>query len=176
MKTVIIYFSQTGFTKQYAEWLAEEVQGECIAFAEAEKKDFSIYDTVVFGSWCHAGMIQKLRWFKERLPQWAGKNAVVFAVGAMPAESQEIQTALRNNFTDEEWNRIPVFYCPGGLRYEKMKPVSKMMMKMFAKMMANKKDKTEEEKAMAEMIGKSYDISDRKYIMPIVDCIKGNKQ
>ena len=47
------------------------------------------------------------------------------------------------------------------------------MMKMFAKMMANKKDKTEEEKGMAEMIGKSYDISDRKYILPIAEYIKG---
>ena len=46
-------------------------------------------------------------------------------------------------------------------------------MKMFAKMMAKKKDKTEEEKGMAEMIGKSYDISDRKYIQPMVECLKG---
>ena len=173
MKVAVVYFSQTGFTKQYAEWLAEEVQGECIAFKDAEKRDFSAYDTIVFGSWCHAGMIRKLGWFKERLSQWTDKKTVVFAVGAMPAESPEIQTALRNNFTEEEWNRLSVFYCQGGLRYEKMKPVSKVMMKMFAKMMANKKDKTEEEKGMAEMIGKSYDISDRKYILPIVDCLKG---
>ena len=38
MKTAIIYVSQTGFTKQYAEWLAEEVGGDCMPFAEAEKK------------------------------------------------------------------------------------------------------------------------------------------
>ena len=46
------------------------------------------------------------------------------------------------------------------------------MMKMFAKMV-EKKDKTPEEKGMAEIIGKSYDISDRKYIVPIVECLKG---
>lgn len=175
MKTAIIYVSQTGFTKQYAEWLAEEVMGDCIAFAEAEKMDFSAYDAVVFGSWCHAGMVRKLGWFKEKLPRWTDKKTVVFAVGAMPAESPEIQKALRNNFTEEEWKQLSVFYCPGGLRYENMKLGSKMMMKMFAKMMAGKKDKTEEEKAMAEMIGKSYDISDRKYILPIAECIKGEK-
>lgn len=173
MKTAIIYFSQTGFTKQYAKWLAEEVNGECFAFAEAEKKDFSAYDTIVFGSWCHAGMIRKLSWFKERLPQWGDKKTVVFAVGAMPAESPEIAEALPKNFTDEEWAQISVFYCPGGLRYESMKLGSKVMMKMFAKMMASKKDKTEEEKAMAEMIGTSYDISDKKYVLPIAECIRG---
>ncbi len=172
MKTAIIYVSQTGFTKQYAEWLAEEVGGGCMPFAEAEKKDFSEYDAIVFGSWCHAGMIRKLGWFKERLSQWQDKKKVVFAVGASPLENPELEDGLRRNFTDEEWAQISVFYCPGGLRYDAMKPVSKVMMKMFAKMMENKKDKTEDEKVMAEMIGKSYDISDRKYIQPIVGCLK----
>ena len=69
MKTAIIYVSQTGFTKQYAEWLAEEVSGECMTIAEAEKKDLSGYDAVVFGGWCFAGTIKELDWFKERLPQ-----------------------------------------------------------------------------------------------------------
>lgn len=172
MKTAIIYFSQTGFTKQYAEWLAEEVGGDCMSFEKAEKKDFSGYDAVVFGSWCHAGMIRKLGWFKGNLPQWQDKKKVVFAVGASPAENPEIAEALPKNFTEEEWNQVSVFYCPGGLRYENMKPVSKVMMKMFAKMMAGKKDKTEDEKVMAEMIGKSYDISDRKYIAPMVEYLK----
>lgn len=173
MKTAIIYFSQTGFTKQYAEWLAEEVEGECMPFAEAEKKDFSGYDAIVFGSWCHAGLIRKHSWFKEKLPQWQNKKKVVFAVGASPAENPEIAEALPKNFTEEEWAQVSVFYCPGGLRYENMKMSSKIMMKIFAKMMAGKKDKTEDEKVMAEMIGKSYDISDRKYIRPIVECLKG---
>ncbi|MBQ9767113.1 MAG: flavodoxin [Lachnospiraceae bacterium] len=172
MKTAIIYFSQTGFTKQYAEWLAEEVQGDCIAFAEAEKKDFSEYDAIVFGSWCHAGMIRKLSWFKERLPQWQDKKKLVFAVGACPAENPEIGEALRKNFTDEEWAQVSVFYCPGGLRYEKMKAGSKIMMKMFAKMMAGKKNKTEGEKVMAELIAKSYDISDKKFVLPMAECLR----
>ena len=36
-----------------------------------------------------------------------------------------------------------------------------------------KKDKTEKEQMMADMISKSYDISDRKYIEPIVAWAKG---
>ena len=172
MKTAIIYVSQTGFTKQYAEWLAEEVNGECMPFAEAEKKDFSGYEAIVFGSWCHAGMIRKLGWFKKMMPQWKDKKKVVFAVGASPNVNPDVEGALRMNFKDEEWEQISVFYCQGGLRYESMKPVSRLMMKMFAKMVEGKKDKTPEEKGMAEMIGRSYDISDRKYILPIAEYLK----
>ena len=43
-------------------------------------------------------------------------------------------------------------------------------MKMFVRMLA--KNKSEKEQAMAEMLGKSYDLSDRKYIAPIVECLK----
>lgn len=170
MKTAIIYVSQTGFTKQYAEWLSEEVQGDCMTVAEAEKKDLSGYDAVVFGGWCFAGSIKKLDWFKKKAAQWADKKKVVYAVGASPLENPELQEGLRKNFTDEEWAQISVFYCPGGLCYEKMNGVSRVMMKMFVRMLA--KNKSEKEQAMAKMLSKSYDISDRKYIAPIVECLK----
>ena len=170
MKTAIIYVSQTGFTKQYAEWLAEEVSGECMTIAEAEKKELSGYDAVVFGGWCFAGTIKKLDWFKERLPQWTDKKKLVFAVGASPIENPEIEEAFGKIFAGEEWKDVSSFYCPGGICYEKMKPVSKVMMKMFVKMLA--KNKSEKEQAMAEMLAKSYDISDRKYIKPMVECLQ----
>ena len=48
----------------------------------------------------------------------------------------------------------------------------KLMMKMFISVLKAKKDKTEAEKIQAEMISKSYDISDEKYIEPIVDWAK----
>ena len=170
MKTAVIYTSQTGFTKQYAEWIAEDVQGDCMTVAEAEKKDLSGYDAIVFGGWCFAGSIKKLDWFKKKAVQWADKKKVVYAVGASPLENPELQEGLRKNFTDEEWGQISVFYCPGGLCYEKMNGVSRVMMKMFVRMLA--KNKSEKEQAMAKMLSKSYDISDRKYIAPMVGDLK----
>ena len=44
--------------------------------------------------------------------------------------------------------------------------------KMFAKALASKKDATEADRKMADMISHSYDISDKKYIAPIVAEIK----
>ena len=37
MKTLIIYTSQTGFTKKYAEWLAERTGGDVLELKEAKK-------------------------------------------------------------------------------------------------------------------------------------------
>ena len=52
-----------------------------------------------------------------------------------------------------------------------MSRASKLMMKMFVGALKAKKDKTEEEKIQAEMMSKSYDISDKKYIEPIVNWV-----
>ena len=61
--------------------------------------------------------------------------------------------------------------CPGGFNYEKMSAASKFKMKMFLKVLKAKKDKTKEEEVMIKMIASSYDISDKKYIEPILACL-----
>ena len=174
MKTIVIYTSQTGFTKRYAEWISEATGAECVEFKQAIKKNLSDYDAVIYGGWFMAGGIKNLDWFKNQIPALsaAGKKIIVYGVGGSPAESPDVPKAMRRNFTEEEWNSLKAFYCPGGYNYEKMSGFSKFMMKMFTKMLANKKDASEEEKKMAEMISHSYDISDRKYIEPILAELK----
>ena len=53
-----------------------------------------------------------------------------------------------------------------------LKLTSKIAMKAFASMMKKKKNPTEDEKKMAKYIDHSYDISDEKYIEPIVQYIE----
>ena len=174
MKTIVIYTSQTGFTKRYAEWISESSGADCVEFKKAKKIKLSDYDAIIFGSWFMAGGIKNLDWFKKQIPALSSveKKLFVFGVGGSPAESSEVSKALRRNFTDEEWNSVKAFYCPGGFNYEKMSGFSKFMMKMFTTMLANKKDASKAEKNMAQMISHSYDISDKKYIEPILAVLK----
>lgn len=67
---------------------------------------------------------------------------------------------------------VKVFFCPGGINYKNMKPISRFAMKMFAKSFLNKKDATEEEKKQGEMISKNYSLMDKKYIEPIFTELK----
>ena len=39
MKTLIIYTSQTGFTKKYSEWIAERTKADILTLKEAQKKE-----------------------------------------------------------------------------------------------------------------------------------------
>ncbi len=171
MKTVVIYNSQTGFTKRYAEWIADAAGAECFELAEAKKKSMDEYDAILFGGWACAGGIRGLRWFKSNMDKWSDKKLIVFCVGGSPIENPEIENALRQNFNENEWRKVNAFYCPGGFHYEKMSSSSKLMMKLFLTALKAKKDKKEEDEIMIKMISSSYDISDRKYIEPILECL-----
>lgn len=172
MKTIVIYNSQTGFTKRYAEWIAEETGADCLELSAAKKKDLTAYEAIIFGSWACAGSISKINWFKGNIDKWADKKLIAFCVGGSPIDNPEIETALKQIFNESEQKKITTFYCPGGFNYEKMSAPSKLMMKMFIKTLKAKKAKTEEEKIKIKMISSSYDISDKKYIEPILQCLK----
>lgn len=172
MKTIVIYNSQTGFTKRYAQWIAEATGADCLELSAAKSKNMDAYEAIVFGSWACAGGISKLSWFKSNIDKWADKKLVVFCVGGSPIDSPEIEPALKRNFKESEFKKVSVFYCPGGFNYEKMSAPSKLMMKMFIKALKARKGKTDEEQKMIKMISTSYDISDRKYIEPILKCLE----
>lgn len=169
---VVIYNSQTGFTKRYAQWISEALECNCIEFSEANKLDLEQYGTIIFGGWACAGSVSKLKWFKNNMKKWNNKKLAVFCVGGSPLENPDVEAAMKNSFTEEEHKKARIFYCPGGFNYEKMSAPSKMMMKMFIGALKSKKDKTEEDKIMIDMISKSYDISDKKYIEPIIEWAK----
>ena len=172
MKTIVIYTSQTGFTKRYAQWIADAAGAECLELSEAKKKDLTSYDAIIYGGWACAGGISKLGWFKGNLDKWGNKKLIVFCVGASPENSPEIAPTLRQNFSDSEWNKVSVFYCPGGFNYEKMSAPSRLKMKVFIKTLKAKKDKSEADEEMIRMISGSYDISDRRHIEPILECLR----
>lgn len=172
MKTIVIYNSQTGFTKRYAQWIAEAAQADCMEFSLAKKKNLDAYEAIIFGGWACAGSISKLSWFKNNMSKWETKKLIVFCVGASPIESPDVALSLKQNFQESELEKVNVFYCPGGLNYEKMSAPSKLMMKMFVKACKAKKNKTQADQEMIRMISGSYDISDQKYIEPILKCLE----
>ena len=59
MKTIIIYGSQYGTTKRYAEYLSEMTGIEYVAFKEA--KDIDRYDRVIFMGALYAGSVLGLK-------------------------------------------------------------------------------------------------------------------
>ncbi len=171
MKTIVIYTSQTGFTKRYAEWIAERMNADILDLKEAKKKPdsfFGGYDAIVYGGWCMAGKVAKSTWFLGKAPGCKGKKLAVFAVGCSPDGTPEVAESLKQLLTDEQRQYIKAFYCQGGINYERMSFPYRMAMKMFANSLKNRKNATAKEKEMGEFIAQNHDLADIRFIEPII--------
>lgn len=168
MNTIIIYTSATGFTKKYAEWIAERTGYEAVTLKDAKKMDLSTYERIVYGGWIHAAIIAGIN---DVIKLAQNKKLLLFAVGGAPVNDDTIKNL--HNALPENLKDVELIYCPGGFNYENMGFGSKTMMKMFSAMLSSKKDKTPDEEEMARMIKTSYDISDPKYIEELVVKLQG---
>ena len=99
MKTLVIYTSQTGFTKKYAQWIADEMSADIYDLKDAKKKEksfFDGYDAIVYAGWCMAGSVTKRGWFLERTEIWKSKRLAVVCVGGSPNGSPESENVLKH--------------------------------------------------------------------------------
>lgn len=174
MKTIVVYTSKTGFTEKYANWIGQKLNATLMTLDEAKKAKETVFDeadAIIYGGWVKAGKTVGAEWFTQRIDSWKGKKLAVFAVGGCPNDVPDIEETLKNILTDEQRNYAKAFYCQGGMNYDRMKLPARLAMKLFASMVSKKKDKTEADEKMAEMMAQSYDISDEKYTEPIVSYV-----
>ena len=78
---------------------------------------------------------------------------------------------MTNNLNEEELKNIKHFYIPVGLKYEIMGFLDKTMMKMASKMLEKRTIK-KEDIVMQNSIKKSYDISGKEIIKPLIEYAK----
>ena len=121
-----------------------------------------------------AGKVTGSKWFLEKAGDWKEKRLAVVAVGGSPNDNPDVEVTLKQILSDEQRQYIKAFYCQGGIDYDKMKGPSRLALKMFAGALKKKKD--EKLREVGERISQSYDISDIKYIDPIVSYLQEGEQ
>lgn len=173
MKKIVIYNSKTGFTKQYASWIAEELECEAISIHTITKESMKPYHTIIYGGGITAGQISGLKRFKKIMLEDSEKHILVFATGATPMEHKEnLKGIIDANFTQEEKVRIPFYYFQSGVNYENMKLGGRIVLKTLAFMLEKKKNKTKDEIDMLQALLKSNDCSNKSHIISLVDKVR----
>ena len=77
----VVYCSRYGSTKQYAQWLAEDLGADLYDVRRVYKEKLETYDTIVFGGGLYYGVIKGLSRLKRNYASIRESNLVVFAVG-----------------------------------------------------------------------------------------------
>lgn len=172
---IVVYKSSTGFTKKYAEFIAEEMECALADYKTVTADKLSKYDVVIFGTRAHAGMIDGYQKAKKLFEKSNIGKVILFVTGAAPNAATDVIEKLWNqNLTADEMAKMPHFYMQSGLCYENMSLVDRMMMKAAAVMIKKKKNKTSEEMGFEQAIKSSFDISSKAYIEPLVSYLKAD--
>lgn len=167
MKTIVVYKSKYGYTKKYAEWLAESLG--CDIKENASLADVLGYDTIIYGGGIYAGRLNGARFITKNLGKLAGKKLVLFAVGSNAGRSDEIKAFWEKALDKTVREQVPHFYLRGGFDYGKTGGVDRFMMNMLKKMLLKKDDLTEDEKGLLAAYDTPFDCTDRKNLVEILE-------
>ena len=150
MKTIVVYKTTSGFTKKYAEWIAADLHADLVPFKQADGALLASYETIIYGGCLHAVGISGVGLVKKNLARLAGKNVIVFTVGASPAREGILDEVLSRNFTEEQRRRIRFFYLRGGFDFSKLDAPNKILMSLLKAKLQKKKTLTDDEKGMLD--------------------------
>ena len=171
MKTVVIYRSKSGFVKQYAEWIAQELAADIFEASKFAADKLAIYDTVIYGGGLYAVGINGVKLITKNLDKLKGKKVVVFASGASAANEAVISEVRDKNFTAEQQQEIRFFYLRGGFDFHKLTPIDKVLMRIMRWMLKRKKELTLDEKGMLAAYKQPVDFTKKKNIAELISFV-----
>lgn len=175
MKAVVVYKSKTGFAKQYAEWIAEELSADLFEASAITVDKLDPYDTVVYGGGLYAVGINGLRLITRNLGRLAGKKIAIFATGAAPGRLEEISSVLASNFTPEQRARIHFFYLRGGFDASKLGVVDRILMTLLKWKLLWKNKQGEllpDERGMLNAYDRPLSFVKKSNINPLIEYVK----
>jgi menaquinone-dependent protoporphyrinogen IX oxidase len=178
MKTLVIYNSEYGHTKKYAEWLTEELNAEICNGKHLKKSMFDDYAAIVFGGSLYAGRNKAALLLVKHFEQIKNKKVALFTVGMFDTSNEEICMGINKEldkvipFTIRE--KITVFHVRGGIDCQSLNFPHKLMMK-FAHALISKKSEeklTDSDKDFLSIYGRKMDFSDKKMLEPVIQFIQ----
>jgi len=174
MKSVVVYSSITGFTRKYAEWIADDLSCNILRVEDATLERLLEYDTIVYGGSLHAAGIAGIRIIKTNLSKLTNKNLVIFATGASPYKEKVLDEIIEKNFTPEEEKQVKVFYLRGGFNYSKLNFTNKVLMFLFkwSLLMKPGNKRTPDEIGMLASYAHPVDFTKKENIEDILDHIR----
>ena len=174
MDTLIVYGSQYGTTKRYAEKFAEMTHFPIINYRDI--KDLADYKRIIYFGALYASGIKGLKNTVKKLSQSA--TLIIVTVGLADVKSKEninnIKNSVKKQLPEHILKSLSVFHLRGGIDYGKLNFKHKVMMKMLYRSIKNKpiKNFTQEDKEFIETYNKKVDFVDYDSLKQIVKAIQ----
>ncbi|MGN0621907.1 MAG: flavodoxin domain-containing protein [Porcipelethomonas sp.] len=170
MKTIVVYRSKTGYTRRYAQWIAEELH--CDIKENAALSDIMDYDMIICGGGMYAGGMNGVKLITRNLEKLADKKLILFAVGANSGRDKDIIPFWDRLLTKEQQQSIGHFFLRGGFDFSRLSKGDKILMTMMKKRLEKIEDPDEDAKGLLAAYDVPVDFTDKKNIKELLDYVK----
>ena len=176
MQTIILYGSQYGTTKRYADRLAEQTGLPAVSYESAgDLSGVSPLSGPVYLGGLYAGGVKGLKQTVKKLP--AGVRLILVTVGLADVQDKQnvenIRRSVRQQVPADILQNAEIFHLRGGIDYSKLSFTHKTMMKLLynhARKLPPEKQ-TAETRAMIETFGTQVDFVDFSALEPVIEAV-----
>lgn len=174
--TVVLYKSKYGASKQYAEWIAEDLGCKSLNIDDINFEDIWAYKTIILGGGLYANNIAGAKWLLKHIDELEGKNIVFYSVGITPLDCRDYydRLVIEQTFPESLRNKYKVFNFLGKMLTDELTFTHKMALKTLKKIMTNKENPTEMEKMLIELCDYNKNEISRAQINELVEYVKEN--
>ena len=172
---IIIYGSQYGTTRKYADELAKRTNIECKSYEDVI--DIDQYNTVIYIGGLYAGGVLGMKKTLAKISQCQNKKIIIVTVGLadpMDADNTDnIKSNMKRQLSKELYENAHIFHFRGGIDYSYLNFKHKTMMGLLYKKAVGlpEEKKTAEIKAMIETYNQKVDFVDFESLNQLIDCI-----
>ena len=139
---VIVYTSNTGHTAEYSKMLGAKIGLPVYALNEAAKK-LQKGTEIIYLGWLFANNIKG---YKKATKKY--KVSAICAVGLCDTGTAVAEVRKANSISEE----TPLFTMQGGMDKTKLRGINKFMINMLTKGLSSKKERTENDERMLELL------------------------
>lgn len=164
MKGIIIYQGKYGATRQYAEWLAEELNMPIRGALKSVDPNLSC-DFFVIGSSVYIGKLQVSKWLKTNEAILKGKKIFFFPVAATPpAHKEKLEAYIRFGVPDTIWDQCEFYFLHGRMIFNKLSWKDRLLLKMGSRLV---KDPVEKKNMLTD-----FDDVKKENLSPLINAVK----
>jgi len=170
-KVAVVYKSKYGSTREYAQWIAEETEGDLFEATTVRGKDLERYDTIVYGGGMYAVGIMGIKLLRNNYENLKDKKIIVFSVGLAMESPEAMEHIKEKNFTEEMRENVELFMLRGAFDLDQLNIGDKMMMKTLKRkiQMKDPESLNEDERGIIQCCEQPMNVMDRESIKPIID-------
>lgn len=180
MRTHVVYGSQYGFGKRYAQMIADALteDGREVSLTEAGRYRVSadaVPEVLVFVSSNYAGHLTHIDVFQGAAAAYPEARLVLLTVGMSSAKREDRARELwATNLDEHLLARTETFHARGGIDYGRLTPKHRMMMAGVRAMIAAKpaRSRHPEDQEMLDTYGTGLDAVSADNIAPVLSALK----